>query len=110
MSYSVLRDHNFYIGYSTNLDSRFTDHDNGKVSSTSARRPLELTYCEYHRNKYDALRRERYFKTTSGRKALRLMLRESLKEVTNLEMRRLVRHFCILLQPLRDFGREEAQK
>ena len=76
-----LKDQKFYIGYSTNFDKRFEDHTNGQVISTQKRRPLELIYIEYHKNKYDALRRERYFKTTKGRKALRLMVRESLEQV-----------------------------
>jgi len=76
-----LKDHKFYIGYTANLDKRILDHNSGNVSSTKGRRPLELIYCEYHKNKYDALRREKYLKTTPGRKALRLMLRESLVTV-----------------------------
>jgi len=39
---------------------------------------LELIYCEYHRSKHDALRREMYLKSTPGRKALKLMLRAAL--------------------------------
>jgi len=68
-----------YIGYSTNLTNRLLDHKRGNVISTKGRRPLELIYTEFHTNKYDALRREKYFKTTSGKKGLKLMLREKLK-------------------------------
>jgi len=32
----------------------------------------------YHASKIDALRREGYFKTTAGKKALKLMLRNAL--------------------------------
>lgn len=41
-------------------------------------RPLALVYCEYHGSKVDALRRESHFKTTAGKKAIKLMLREAL--------------------------------
>lgn len=75
-----LKDQKFYVGYSANVDQRLKDHANGNVVSTKDRRPLELIYIEYHNNKYDALRRERYFKTSKGRKALRLIIRESLEE------------------------------
>ena len=70
-----------YIGYSANLTKRLLDHKNGNVLSTKGRRPLELIYTEFHSNNYDALRREKYFKTTSGKKGLKLMLREKLGEL-----------------------------
>jgi len=72
-----------YIGYSANLTNRLRDHHGGKVLSTKGRRPFELIYTEFHSNKYDALRREKYFKTTAGKKGLKLMLREKLKELAN---------------------------
>lgn len=67
-----------YIGFSTNLTNRLREHNKGNVLSTRGRRPLELIYTEFHTNKYDALRREKYFKTTSGKKGLKLMLRRKL--------------------------------
>ncbi|MBN2559987.1 MAG: GIY-YIG nuclease family protein [Phycisphaerae bacterium] len=72
------KDGKLYIGFSTDLKQRLTAHFNGHVEATSHRRPLELIYCEYHKARSDALRREGYFKTTMGKKALRLMLREGL--------------------------------
>lgn len=77
------KDEKMYIGYSTNLPKRLQDHYNGNVLSTKGRRPLELIYTEFHSNKYDALRREKYFKTTSGKKGLKLMLREKLASLKN---------------------------
>ena len=77
------KDEKMYIGYSTNLPKRLQDHHNGKVISTKGRRPLELIYTELHSNKYDALRREKYFKTTIGKKGLKLMLREKLAALRN---------------------------
>lgn len=76
-----LKDKRFYIGYSRNLDQRLLDHGYGKVASTKSKRLLELIYYEYHKNKYDALRRERYFKTSAGKKGLKLMLREKVKKL-----------------------------
>ena len=73
-------DGDFYVGFSSDLDKRIEDHKKGRVKSTRNRRPLELIYCEYHRNKFDALRREKYLKTTAGKKGLKLMIRESLEE------------------------------
>ena len=74
------KDRKLYIGFSSDLKQRIADHNSGNVSSTKGRKPLELIYSEFHKNKYDALRREKYFKTTAGRKSLKLMLREYFAE------------------------------
>ena len=73
-----LKDNKQYIGYTTNLEKRIRDHNAGRTTSTAPRRPLELIFCEYYNNRQDAMRREKYFKTTAGKKALKLMLRETL--------------------------------
>lgn len=75
-----LKDKQFYIGYTNNLHDRLTSHILGNSKATSFRRPFILLFCEYFLSKHDATRREKYFKTSFGKKALRLMLRESLKE------------------------------
>lgn len=75
-----LKDGKFYIGYTTNLNKRLTQHINGESPSTSPRRPFILIFCEYYLAKHDATRREKYFKTTVGKKTLRLMLKDSLIE------------------------------
>ena len=74
-------DRKLYIGYTTNLDRRLQEHNSGKVISTANRRPLKLIFCEYYFSDKDAKRREMYFKTTAGKKALKIMLRETLSEV-----------------------------
>jgi putative endonuclease len=76
-----LKDDKLYIGFSSKLVSRINDHLNGFSKSTRHRRPLVLIFCEYYLSKKDAMRREKYFKTTDGKRTLRLMLKESLKEV-----------------------------
>ena len=55
-----------------------TEHIRGLSDATAPRRPFDLIYCEYHAHKLDALRRESYFKTSPGKKALKLMLRHGL--------------------------------
>ena len=67
-----------YVGYSTDLKSRFERHNKKLVSSTKPYAPWELVFYEAYKDKADAKRRETYFKTTPGRKALRIMLRNSL--------------------------------
>lgn len=73
-----LKDEKFYIGFTRNVLSRLDDHNRGNNSSTRCRRPLKLIYFEGHLNKTDALRREKYFKTSRGKRVLKLILRDYL--------------------------------
>ena len=68
------KDRLLYTGYTTNIEQRIKSHDDGKTTSTAARRPLELIFCEFYLFEADARRREIYFKTTAGKKAVKLML------------------------------------
>lgn len=75
------KDHLLYIGYSSNLAQRVQCHNSGGTKSTSRRGPLKLIFAEYYLFKEDALKRESYFKTNMGKKAIKLMLRESLAKL-----------------------------
>jgi len=70
------KDDNLYIGYTDDLKKRVKEHNNGCVPSTKPRRPFTLIFYEAYLNKYDALRREKYFKTSKGKTTLKSMLRE----------------------------------
>jgi putative endonuclease len=72
------KDHMLYIGFTSDLERRLKEHDNGKAQSTKSRRPLKLIYYEAHQSMEDAQRRERYFKTTKGKSTLKQMLRISM--------------------------------
>ena len=76
-------DRKFYIGYSSNLKRRISEHKNRKVHSTARRKNLSLIFYEAYISKRDAQRREKYFKTNRGKKALKLMLQNTLKEIEN---------------------------
>lgn len=78
-------DYLLYIGFTTNLENRLKTHNSGGSKSTSYRRPLKLIFCEYYLFEDDALKREQYFKTTAGKRALNLMLRATL---TSLEYKK----------------------
>lgn len=71
-------DQQLYVGFSENLDQRLKSHNNGEVTSTQFKRPWERIFYECYTNKADALRREKYLKTTMGKRALKMMLRETL--------------------------------
>lgn len=69
-------DGNHYIGYTSNIEERFHRHSTGQVFATKGRQPVQLIFYEAFLHQQDATRREDYFKTTSGKRALKLMLRE----------------------------------
>ena len=64
------------------MKRRLAEHEQGRSKSTACRRPFRLLFCEHYVSKSDALRREAYFKTTKGKRVLRLMLRESFNDVS----------------------------
>ena len=74
-----LSDDKFYIGYSKDVEKRLKEHNAGINPSTKPRRPFKLIYYEAHLSKDDALRRDSYFKTTSGKRTLSLILRSYLE-------------------------------
>lgn len=73
-----LKDLKFYTGYTTNIDNRLKLHNNGEVISTKSRRPFELVYFEACFNKADALHREKYLKTTYGKRYIKNRLKNFL--------------------------------
>lgn len=74
------KDGQFYVGYTANLKNRLEMHNKGKVESTKHRRPFELVYYEACLNKEDALHREKYLKTTYGKRYIRNRTRRYLQE------------------------------
>lgn len=71
-----LSDGKRYIGYTSNLKRRLEEHNKGKTFSTKFRLPFKLIYFEGCLNSLDAKRREKYLKTSQGRKFLGLRLIE----------------------------------
>ena len=74
-----LNNKQLYTGRTDDLKRRFKEHDEGKVKATKYRRPLKLIFYEALIKKSDAVRRERYFKTSKGKSTIKMMLRESMK-------------------------------
>ena len=73
-----LKDNNFYIGYTQDLQKRLKEHNTKNNRSTRNRIPLKLIYAEACLNKDDAERREDYLKTSQGQRFLKLRLRKFL--------------------------------
>ncbi|OGM00971.1 hypothetical protein A2480_03025 [Candidatus Uhrbacteria bacterium RIFOXYC2_FULL_47_19] len=76
------RDGKFYVGQTNDLRRRLRQHQSGMNRSTAGRLPVMLVFYEAYLSKGDALRRERYFKTTKGKVTLRAMLADYLKSGT----------------------------
>lgn len=74
-----LKDKDLYIGRSDDLKRRINEHIKGKVDATKNRLPVELVFYESFKSRPDSIRRENYFKTTKGKRSLKIMLKESLK-------------------------------
>jgi putative endonuclease len=68
------KDNQFYTGYTSNLKERLKMHNEGKVTSTKNRVPLKLVYFEGCINQQDATHREKYLKTSWGKRYLKTRL------------------------------------
>jgi len=69
------KDEMFYVGFTADLIKRISEHNNGEVISTRNRQPLKLVYYEVSLNKYDALHREKYLKTSYGKRYIKNRLK-----------------------------------
>ena len=65
-----LKDSKRYIGFTTNLPERIKAHNKGLSFATKFRLPFKPVYFEGCTNEQDATRREKYLKTTGGRRFL----------------------------------------
>ena len=68
-------DGRFYTGCTGDLRKRFQQHNDGKVPATQRRTPFKLIYYEASFSVHDAYRRERYLKTSYGKRYLKSRLR-----------------------------------
>lgn len=73
------KDKKLYIGSTSNLKRRLKEHQSGKVFATKGRLPIKLIFYEAFFETKDAVRREKYLKTSPGKRTLKLMLREFYK-------------------------------
>ena len=76
-----LNNKTLYTGTTENLKRRINEHANGKVKSTKNKRPLRLIHYEAYLLKEDAVRREKYLKTTYGKRDIKRQLASFLKKL-----------------------------
>ncbi len=67
-----------YIGYTSNLQKRFQQHNNGESQSTRPFRPYVLIFYEAFLKQKDAKNREIYLKGGYGRRSLAALLKDFL--------------------------------
>lgn len=69
-----------YTGFSDDLKRRIPEHKNGKVKSTKRYLPCLLIGYEAYLEKKDALRREKFLKTTEGKRFFNKQFKEILSK------------------------------
>jgi putative endonuclease len=72
-------DSGFYIGFSTDLKRRLSEHKRGASFATKSRNPWKLIYYEAYTEREDAEGREKFLKSGAGRRFLRTQLRHYLE-------------------------------
>jgi len=75
----ILKNGNIYTGSTNDLKRRISEHKLGKVNSTKSRDPRMIAY-EGYLLKSDAQRREKFLKTTEGKRLLKLQIKDCLEE------------------------------
>jgi putative endonuclease len=74
------KDHEWYIGYTNDINRRPAEHERGQTRSTANRGPFELIYYEAYLNKMDALGRESFLKSGAGHRFIKKQLTHYLAE------------------------------
>lgn len=75
------KDHELYVGSTSDLRRRFIEHTNGEVESIRWRRPFEIIYYEAYKSEKDARDREHNLKLRAN--ALGQMKRRIVNSLQN---------------------------
>jgi len=71
-----LVDKSYYIGYTTDLDRRLKEHNEGESRYTRKKIPWEVVYYEEYEDKGEAIRREKFLKRQRNREFYRRLIGE----------------------------------
>lgn len=66
-----LKDGRTYVGFSSDVKKRLTEHNHGAVNATKNRRPFKILFTERAENITQAKKREKYWKSGAGRRKLK---------------------------------------
>ncbi len=72
------KDGSLYIGYTSDLRKRLTEHNAGLSRYTRNKTPWELIFYEAFKNRVDAKNREEYLKSGWGFRSIKKILKRSL--------------------------------
>ncbi|MCS7052308.1 MAG: GIY-YIG nuclease family protein [Ignavibacterium sp.] len=64
----------YYVGHTNNIIRRLKEHNSGKSKFTKKYMPWELLYYEEFESQSEAITKEKYFKTTSGRRLIKKLI------------------------------------
>lgn len=79
-----LKNKELYIGHTSDLKKRLTEHNQGLNFSTKRYMPWEVIYYEACKEETDAKRREKYLKTTQGNRLIKRRIKDYLYKSKNL--------------------------
>lgn len=77
-----------YKGLTSNPKRRIPEHNSGKNFSTAPYAPFKLIYYEAYLLKSDAIAREKYLKTSMGKRVIKKQLANYLKQVRLAQIKR----------------------
>ena len=70
---SSLKRNYIYVGMSVDVDRRINKHNSGKEKTTGPYLPYRLLYIESCENRVEARKREKYWKSGTGKEQLRII-------------------------------------
>jgi len=73
-----LKNNGLYIGFTKDLITRLKQHNSGASEYTRKYVPWQLIHYEAYRNEVDAKRREKYLKTSWGKRYIKTRLKNYL--------------------------------
>lgn len=73
-------DGSWYIGRTSNMERRLSEHNSGKSNYTNKKKPRKLIYFEGYLNINDTKGREKYLKSGAGRIRLKDQLNNYLQK------------------------------
>lgn len=77
----LMNNKQIYTGSTGNLKARISQHESGRVTTTSKYLPVTLLGYEAYTLKTDAARREKFMKTTEGKRLFRQQYRDIIASV-----------------------------
>jgi len=78
-----LKNDYLYIGYTSDLQKRFKEHNSGMSKATKPFIPYKLIFYEAFLNRIDAKNRETYLKGGYGRKTIKALIKKYLESISN---------------------------